>query len=154
MRLIDKLAAVTVLWACLSATAMAGKAAEPAKTANPVGVISGHRIVITHPIVIKEGGNIDEVLALAKAWKHKVADQIPQVLKTEILLEELSETEFEMLLIYYFENKAGEMEAMGQMGPLIQKGWPEEKARKQFFDDLGSYVVEAKKKTSFYKLIE
>ncbi len=121
---------------------------------NALTVQSNHRIIITHPVVIKEGGSIDEVLKLARLWKTNVADPIPEVLKTELLLEERSKTEYELLMIYYFKNQEGEMAAMGKMGPLIQKAWPDESKRNQFFADLASYINEEKKTTHFYSLIE
>lgn len=128
--------------------------ADAKKIVNPLTIESKHRIIITHPVVIKEGGSLEEVMSLARLWKTNVVDPIPEVLKTEFLLEEKSKKEYELLMVYYFKNREGEMTAMGKMGPLIQKAWPDEKKRNQFFVDLASYIDEKKKTTNFYSVVE
>jgi hypothetical protein len=116
-------------------------------------VESNHRMVIAHPIIIPQGGNIEEVLSLAKQWRKKVINTIPHVLKSELLLEKKSKKEYELLMVYYFKDVQGERDSIAMMGPAIQKAWPDKKAQQAFFTKLQSYVVEAKKTTRFYSVV-
>lgn len=121
---------------------------------NTLNIESKHRIIISHPIKIKEGGSLEEIMGLARLWKTNVIDQLPEVLKTEFLLEEKSKKEYVLLMVYYFENREGEISSMGKMGPLIQKAWPKEDERNQFFKDLSSYIDDKNKTTNFYSVVE
>lgn len=145
------------LMTCLCLVVSFGAAevyATDKNVANALTIESTHRIIISHPIVIKEGGSLEEVLSLARLWRTNVADQIPDILKTEFLLEEKSKKEYVLLMIYYFKDKGGEIGAMGKMGEAMRKSWPDQEKLKKYFADLDSYIDDKAKTTGFYSVLE
>ena len=130
------------------------KSATDKNTTNAMTIESTRRIIITHPIVIKEGGSLEEVLDLVRLWRTNVPNKIPEIIKTEFLLEEKSKKEYSLLMIYYFKDLGGELGSMGKMGAAMRESWTDKEEFDQYFADLYSYIDKNAMSTGFYTVVD
>ena len=114
---------------------------------------SNYRVMISHPLEIYEGGSLEEALTLSKEWRDKVLLKNPKILSVDYLLEKQSATRHLLMVIYHYENKEEAKKANQLIGSLINDAWPDEEARKVFFQKLQSYVVQSEKKTFQFDVI-
>lgn len=113
-----------------------------------------YRVMTSHHWQIPQGDSVEQALALSKQWRDKVLNQNPFLVKTDYLLRHQKDNRYELLAVYYYQDKDAAAKANGLMGQLIEKAWPDEQERKAFFARLQSYLVKDGRVTKRFKVID
>ena len=83
----------------------------------------------------------DEWKAVEKEYLDKVVKKNPFIIGQEILMHSFTEDNTELLLVTTYENWDGIEKAGDKDDELIKAAWPEEKARKVFFEKRAQYYA-------------
>lgn len=83
----------------------------------------------------------EEWKAVEKEYLEKVVKKNPFILGQEVLMHSFTEDNSELLLVTIYENWDAIEKANAKDEELIKAAWPDEKARKTFFEKKGQYYA-------------
>jgi len=67
---------------------------------------SNYKVTISHPLEIYKNGSIEEALSLSEQWRQKVLLKNPYMVEIDYLLEQQTETRYELLVVYSYKDRA------------------------------------------------
>ncbi|WP_168710266.1 hypothetical protein [Flavobacterium sangjuense] len=83
----------------------------------------------------------DEWIATEKEYLDKVVKKNPFIVGQEVLMHSFTEDNTELLLVTTYENWEAIEKAGAKDDELVKAAWPDEKARKAFFEKRGQYYA-------------
>ena len=93
-----------------------------------------------HKIIIPEDGNIEEILQVSSEWSERVLKQSSVIKDIRYLLTYTESDTMNLLVLYEYESIEEASKSGASIQELINKNWPDEKERNEFFARFRKYI--------------